>query len=195
MVFVDLHYRSRRPRCSMGTSHGRLPLHPPEFGVHFRAKGARKPASSSGSSPSMHERGSVMRCRVANFEPDHKQDWPTYVKLADLRRVPALAQLEPTPTREANLATQVGVSAAFALDDSERVTRYIKMVEVADQFEDYHVNEKTGRVRGQAFRQKRFEYFRRARQGDRAGRCCSHSRSDEPLRRLGLRSAVPGEVP
>lgn len=79
-----------------------------------------------------------------NFEPDHKQDWPEYVKarkVADAWAETVMHEpVHPNTRRAARLKRDL--SMKFALGpDTGVVNRYLKMVGWADDFEDYHVNE------------------------------------------------------
>jgi hypothetical protein len=107
-----------------------------------------------------------------NFEPDYKQDWPEYVKA---RKVYAfwqgLLSLEgranPSPARQTELRRTIARRFAIKTD---RVTRYINMVELTDEFEDYHVVER-GKdkfaVKHKA--EKYFQYFEELGKGRRNG--------------------------
>jgi len=75
-----------------------------------------------------------------NFEPEHKLDWPEYVKARLVcrhyemlyERLPGLA----TPSAVTKLKKET--AAHFGIIVS-RVTRYLRMVQWADDFEQYHV--------------------------------------------------------
>lgn len=75
-----------------------------------------------------------------NFEEDYKEKWPEYVKAKlvadDFRsRLEMLGEL-PTTTKER--AIRAEVAKKFAIKAQE-VTRYLRMVQWADDFTDYHV--------------------------------------------------------
>jgi hypothetical protein len=94
-----------------------------------------------------------------NFENDHKQPWPEYVKARkvydDWR---AALALEPTCNQKRQLEIKKEISSRFALGfDHSIVSRYIKMVEVAEEFEDHHIIDK-GRDK-YAVKHKAAEYF------------------------------------
>ncbi|EOA04725.1 hypothetical protein HFRIS_011238 [Herbaspirillum frisingense GSF30] len=79
-----------------------------------------------------------------NFENDHKQEWPEYVKArkVHLEWESALA-LDPTAGSSRQLQIRRDISKKFALgSDVSVVTRYIRMVTSATEFEDYHIIEK-----------------------------------------------------
>lgn len=75
-----------------------------------------------------------------NFEDDCKQEWPEYVKARHVHE-DWQAALALNPTAQAREQTKIkkDISMRYALGpDAEHVNRYIKMVEVANEFEDYH---------------------------------------------------------
>ena len=123
-----------------------------------------------------------------NFEPDYKQEWPTYVKA---RRIydefQRLLNLEPRPP-SAKRVTELKreVSQTFALGPSvSAVDRFIKMVEGADDFEEYHVNEKKRdefEVKHAAT--KRFEYFDELAKGKGPGGVAHTLGRDDELKHL-----------
>jgi hypothetical protein len=123
-----------------------------------------------------------------NFEPDHKQDWPTYVKA---RRIydefQRLLNLEPRPpSAKRIIELKREVSQTFALGPTtSTVDRFIKMVEGADDFEEYHVNEKQRdefEVKHAAT--KRFEYFDELAKGKGPGGVAHTLGRDEELKHL-----------
>ncbi len=71
-----------------------------------------------------------------NFEPDHKQDWPEYVKARKVyEHWQALLALEgranPEPARQKEIRKDIARKFAIAPD---YVARYIGMVELASEF-------------------------------------------------------------
>ncbi len=99
-----------------------------------------------------------------NFESDCKVDWPEYVKARKVHEeweaMLALEPREPSPQRQAQMK-KAALSIKFALGpNTQEVNRYLKMVEWAKAFEEYHVN-----VRGkdtyeaQHRASKEFQYF------------------------------------
>lgn len=132
-----------------------------------------------------------------NFEPDHKQDWPPYVKARriydEFQRLVNLEPRPPSTKRVAELKREV--SQAFALGPTvSTVDRFIKMVEGADDFEDYHVTEK-GRdefeVKHAAT--KRFEYFDELAKGKGPGGVAHTLGRDEDLKHLVFDLLVQGK--
>lgn len=78
-----------------------------------------------------------------NFEPDHKEDWPEYVKARRVvERYRALREDIPgklSTSKQLDLRKQV--AEMFAIEHKD-VKRYLEMVKWADDFEDYHVTER-----------------------------------------------------
>lgn len=107
-----------------------------------------------------------------NFEPDHKQDWPEYVKARKVyEEWQARLAREPRAASARQSAIKREVSKKFALGpDTTHVTRYIKMVEVAEEFEGHHVIERRKdkfEVKHKA--EKYFQYFDELAKGTRPG--------------------------
>jgi len=79
-----------------------------------------------------------------NFEKDHKQDWPEYVKASKIYEDwQAMLALEPyaNPIRQRELKREL--SQQYALGpDARYVTRYIRMFEEAEEFELFHIEER-----------------------------------------------------
>ncbi len=99
-----------------------------------------------------------------NFEPDYKQDWPEYVKARKVyAEWEAMLALEPraqaSAARQRDLKLQL--SKKFALGpDGQQVNRYIKMVELATEFEDYLVTDrKRDRYEVKHKAERYFQYF------------------------------------
>ena len=79
-----------------------------------------------------------------NFEPDYKQEWPEYVKAHKIyEEWRTMLALEPggSPSAKRQREIRQDISRSFALSTNE-VARYIKMITLAEEFEDYHVGEK-----------------------------------------------------
>ncbi|RCJ16860.1 hypothetical protein A6S26_32420 [Nostoc sp. ATCC 43529] len=80
-----------------------------------------------------------------NFESDCKLDWPDYIKARKVyEEWQAMLALEPrTPARHRLAQMKRELSMKFALGpDTGTVNRYLKMVDWATDFEDYHINQK-----------------------------------------------------
>lgn len=78
-----------------------------------------------------------------NFEPDHKEDWPEYVKARlVVDRYRALRDDIPgTPSSARQLDLRKKVAEQFAIDHS-KVKRYLDMVHWAEDFEEYHTTDR-----------------------------------------------------
>ena len=77
-----------------------------------------------------------------NFEPDYKQDWPEYVKARkthDAWRAILDIESNPSPVRLRELRRSLARRFAISVD---RLNRYIEMVSLAQEFEDYQRLEK-----------------------------------------------------
>lgn len=123
-----------------------------------------------------------------NFEPDHKEDWPEYVKAKKLydhwqAMLATEGATAPGPRRQADLKKQL--SLRFALGpDTAVVNRYLKMVDWVLDFEDYHMVERSRdpyEVKHRASRY--FQYFDELAKGERGGVAYA-LRNDEPYRHL-----------
>lgn len=107
-----------------------------------------------------------------NFEPDFKQDWPEYVKARTVyEHWQGLVALEPrgnpTLSRQRALKRDIARTFAISVDD---VSRYISMVELAEDFEDYHVSERNRDQYAVKHRSERyFQYFDELGKGKGAG--------------------------
>lgn len=107
-----------------------------------------------------------------NFEPDHKQDWPQYVKARKVyEHWQALLALEgranPAPARQKEIRREIARKFAIATDE---VSRYVGMIELASEFEDYHVTEgKKDKYAVKHKAEKYFQYFDELGKGRRNG--------------------------
>ena len=107
-----------------------------------------------------------------NFEPDYKQDWPPYVKARKVyQHWQAMLALEPRAnqnnTRQREMKRDIARRFALGMDD---VNRYIQMVELADDFEDYHVSERNQDKYAVKHRAERyFQYFDELGKGKGSG--------------------------
>jgi hypothetical protein len=123
-----------------------------------------------------------------NFESDCKQDWPEYVKARKVydewQTVLALEPRSPGPQRIANMKREL--SKKFALGpETSTVNRYLKMVDWAKEFEDYHINDKkkdTYEVQHKANRY--FQYFDELAKGAKPGGVAYALNQDEGFKRL-----------
>jgi hypothetical protein len=107
-----------------------------------------------------------------NFEPDYKQDWPEYVKARKVHAEwQAMLVLEPRANSVRQRELKKQLSKKFALGpDSAHVNRYIQMVELADEFEDYHVRDRNrDRYEVKHRAERFFQYFDELGKGKGAG--------------------------
>ncbi|MBD2771299.1 hypothetical protein [Iningainema tapete] len=117
------------------------------------------------------DRGAVVVAR--NFEPDCKQDWPEYIKARKVyeewQAMLSLAPRLPTPQQLAQMKKEL--SKKFALGpNTDIVNRYIKMVDWANDFEDYHINHKRRDTYEVQHRSNEyFQYFDELARGERPG--------------------------
>lgn len=123
-----------------------------------------------------------------NFESDCKQPWPEYVKARKVyEEWQAMLVLEPRSPgakRQAEMKRQLSMRYALGPETST-VNRYIKMVEWADQFEEYHINAKKKdkfEVKHQA--DKYFQYFDEIGKGLQPGGVAYALSQDDAFRYL-----------
>ena len=97
-----------------------------------------------------------------NFEPDYKQDWPEYVKAHKVfGQWQTMLALEPraNPGNTQQSEIKRTIARRFALSMNE-VNRYIQMVGLAEEFEDYHVADRNRDKYTVKHRAERyFQYF------------------------------------
>ena len=108
-----------------------------------------------------------------NFEPDFKQDWPEYVKAQKVyEHWEALLSLEPRANPgTARLRLQSGRKSHGSLPfRTNEVRRYISMVELAKEFEDHQVIERSKDPYAAKHRASdKFQYFDELNKGKSAG--------------------------
>ncbi len=122
-----------------------------------------------------------------NFESDCKMEWPAYVKA---RRVyeewQAMKLREPRAGAQRVREMLVELSKRYALGPNPAtVKRYLKMVDLADEFADYHVNDR-GRDRFEVEHQanRYFEYFDELSKGVNPGGVAHTLNQNEPFKHL-----------
>jgi len=79
-----------------------------------------------------------------NFEDDCKQPWPEYIrarKVFDEWQAMLAVEVRPGPERVRQMKRDLSMRFALGSDVST-VNRYLKMVDWANDFEEYHINEK-----------------------------------------------------
>jgi hypothetical protein len=120
-----------------------------------------------------------------NFEEDYKQPWPSYVKARLVarefeRRRTGMGRATATALKE----VKEQVADQFAIDVT-RVNRYLKMVDWADDFEQYHVDEK-GRDRADVSYRTNdiFEWFYELDAGRQTDKLTKKLDLDEDLKSL-----------
>lgn len=123
-----------------------------------------------------------------NFEDDNKLGWPEYVKAHKIYKAwEAMRALEPRgigPRRIAALKAQLARRFAMGTDTTY-VNRYLKMMEWALAFEDYHINEMRRDPHEVAHRAaEHFQYFDELSKGARAGGVAHTLEQNESLRRV-----------
>ncbi len=125
-----------------------------------------------------------------NFEPDFKQDWPEYVKARKVyEEWQAILTLEPVkPGLRRQAAMKRELSQKFALGpDTNVVNRYIKMVGWADEFEDYHIEErKRDKFAVKHTSSDYFQYFEELGKGEKAGGVAYCLNQDEGHKKLAF---------
>jgi hypothetical protein len=122
-----------------------------------------------------------------NFEPDYKQDWPPYVKARKVHAEwQALLALEPRANSGRQRDLKRELSKKFALGpDATHVNRYIQMVELADEFEDYHVSDrKRDKYEVKHKAERYFQYFDELGKGKGSGGVNYALNQDEPFKHL-----------
>ena len=107
-----------------------------------------------------------------NFEPDFKQDWPEYVKAQKVyEQWETFLSLEPRSDPGAVRLREIrqAIARKFALSTNE-VSRYIRMVGLAQEFEDHQVVERSKDPFAVKHRASdRFQYFDELNKGKNSG--------------------------
>jgi hypothetical protein len=121
-----------------------------------------------------------------NFEPEHKEDWPEYVKARlVVERYRALREdLRGGYTEKQRLELRKRVAEQFAIEHRE-VKRYLEMVQWADDFEDYHTTERgldPAAVRYKA--NDTFQWFYEVQAGKGQDKIVAKIQQDDALRAL-----------
>ncbi|MEO1009564.1 MAG: hypothetical protein AAFX79_13460 [Planctomycetota bacterium] len=146
-------------------------LHNPEFGAHEKRRAARIFVWQMTEDATDDECDKVVVS--LNFEPDCKEDWPEYVKARKVheewRSRLALEPREPGPKEQTRIRKDI--SKQFALGpDASHVNRYIKMVEMADEFEEYQqLDRRKDEYETKHRSSEYFQYFDELQKGKNAG--------------------------
>ena len=120
-----------------------------------------------------------------NFEPDYKKPWPEYVKARKVHEEwSALLRREPraSATRQRTLRSELAQQFALRTSDANR---YISMVDLADEFEEYQRNERDlDEHEVQHAADRYFQYFDELGKGRGAGGVNYILNQDEVLKHL-----------
>lgn len=121
-----------------------------------------------------------------NFEPDHKEDWPEYVKarLVVERYRTLREDIRSGLTEKRKLELRKQVADQFAIQHSE-VKRYLEMVQWAEDFEDYHTTERS--LEPAAVRYKAndiFQWFYEVQAGKGQDKIVAKVQQDDALRAI-----------
>ena len=133
-----------------------------------------------------------------NFEPDCKEDWPEYVKAKKVyEEWQTMLTLEPrSPNTPRLQVLKRELSKKFGYGPHpDRVNRYLKMVEWADDFEEYHKNvkhEPKFEVKHRA--NKYFQYFEELSKGTNPGGVAHTLNQDEGLKHLVFDLLYQGKI-
>lgn len=117
-----------------------------------------------------------------NFESDHKQDWPAYVKARKVyedwqARLALEGRANPTARRQQEIRKDIARKFALATD---KVTDFINMTELATEFEDYHVVEqKRDEYAVKHKAEKYFQYFDELGKGRKSGVLAALNENEE----------------
>lgn len=107
-----------------------------------------------------------------NFEPDYKEDWPEYVKAQKVYSLwETFLALEPRANPNSSRVTEIRreIARKFALSTNE-VSRYINMVGLAREFEDFQVVDRSkDQFETKHRASDRFQYFDELTKGRNAG--------------------------
>lgn len=107
-----------------------------------------------------------------NFEPDYKEDWPEYVKAQKVHAMwETLLSLEPRANPGTARVREIRreIARKFALAVNE-VTRYINMVGLAREFEDFQVVDRSkDKFEAKHRASDRFQYFDELTKGKNPG--------------------------
>ncbi|MET4782413.1 hypothetical protein [Glaciihabitans sp. UYNi722] len=120
-----------------------------------------------------------------NFEEDHKVEWPEYVKaklVAEEFRTRLETELKlPTAARERVIRSEV--AAKFAIKPQD-VTRYLRMVQWAEDFTDYHVESGKTEAEVSYRTNKGFQWFYELDAGPTGSKVTERFEKDPDLRAM-----------
>ncbi|HZU32259.1 MAG TPA: hypothetical protein VFB79_14170, partial [Candidatus Angelobacter sp.] len=125
-----------------------------------------------------------------NFESDCKQDWPQYVKARKVFEawMDMLGSAYPAPNARRQAQMKRELSQRFALGpNTTEVNRFLRMVQWADEFEEYHIekcNRDAYEVKHRA--NEKFQYFDELSKGATPGTVAYTLNEDEALKHLAF---------
>lgn len=130
-----------------------------------------------------------------NFEPSEKIDWPEYIKARrvaeDWDRMLSAEGSEPNQTRRTQLRKELAARFVIATD---RVDRYLKMVDWSDRFEEHHRDLGRGEQEVQQKASEWFQYFAEMSIGKSEGGVNHTLTNDEQLRSLTFDLLYDGKI-
>lgn len=123
-----------------------------------------------------------------NFENPCKEPWPEYVKARKVydswQETLSLEPRIPNAKRAKELKRRLAQKFAL-VNDMPRISRYLKMVDWANEFEEYHVNVKQRDPHEAKHRaDEYFQYFDELGKGTKAGSVAVTLNQDEALKHL-----------
>lgn len=130
-----------------------------------------------------------------NFEPSEKIDWPDYIRARrvaeDWNRMLAAEGEPPSPARRQQLRKEL--AARFVID-TNRVDRFLKMVDWSERFEEHHRDLGRGEHEVQQKASEWFQYFAEMRIGQTEGGVNHTLNNDEQLRTLTFDLLYDGKI-
>lgn len=123
-----------------------------------------------------------------NFEPDHKLDWPEYVKAKrlseDWQMMLAVEPRSPGPQRAAEMKRELSLKYALG-PDTAHVNRYLRMMEWADEFKDHHIEQNSrDTFEVEHHTERYFQYFDELSKGTSAGGVAHTLNQDDGYKHL-----------
>lgn len=122
-----------------------------------------------------------------NFEPDCKEPWPEYVKARKVheewRTALAVEPKVPGPERLRQMKRELSLKFALGSDPTV-VNRYLKMVQWANEFEQYHTSLGTDHYEVKHRAEEHFQYFDELSKGSGPGGVAHTLNQDENYKRL-----------
>lgn len=122
-----------------------------------------------------------------NFEEDLKEPWPEYVKARNIwEEWQTMLALEPRhPSYQRQLQLRKELSKQFAMGpDPSRITRYIRMVDMSNEFVQHHVYGSKDEYAVKHRANEEFQYFDELTKGPNPGGVWHTLNQDEKLKGL-----------